>query len=371
MYVVVDANILVREGFGGSALFEFFLSSSHLTNYKICVPALVFTEVTAQFHRTLDKEANSARGSLDKLSRLLSRSLSSSLDDLDQRREADIFRSRLESRISNARSTVLGYPNVAHEKVVGRAIGRKRPFDAKGSGYRDTLIWNSVLELASKDTDSIVLVSGDKAFGDGNGQLHRELSNELSDLGHGEARVSLVPSLSTFVERYVRPQLREVIRDKPFESLEKLGVGLESLIVGRIHDEFYEREIFPQELKLGPQYKVLSLEKVGRLVDLHDTDRRELDGDSVLLRLSAIIRCEFEVWMRVGDAHTSRELLNIPGYNVKWTENDYTMKIITPSLQCNVDMTITGLSAKNIGAQVLSSTLEATNEPIALQEWTP
>jgi hypothetical protein len=48
---------------------------------------------------------------------------------------------------------------VDHLEAARRAIGERPPFDAKGRGHRDTLIWRHVLE-AVRD-DEVVLITGD------------------------------------------------------------------------------------------------------------------------------------------------------------------------------------------------------------------
>lgn len=61
MHIVVVANAIVKEGFGYSALSRFFLSSSRLVGYSICIPDLVIKEVTATFGNMIDREAKRAK----------------------------------------------------------------------------------------------------------------------------------------------------------------------------------------------------------------------------------------------------------------------------------------------------------------------
>jgi hypothetical protein len=70
-----------------------------------------------------------------------------------------------------------------------------RPFDQKGGGYRDSLVWASVLELAS-DGHDVALVSADLAFADKDGQLHPELAGEVEALS---GSVELVRDLSPWL----------------------------------------------------------------------------------------------------------------------------------------------------------------------------
>ncbi|HYH15708.1 MAG TPA: PIN domain-containing protein, partial [Flavisolibacter sp.] len=55
----------------------------------------------------------------------------------------------------------VGFSNVPHQIVVERAIREKLPFRQNEKGYRDTLIWLSLLENLSKKSegDEIIFIS--------------------------------------------------------------------------------------------------------------------------------------------------------------------------------------------------------------------
>jgi hypothetical protein len=60
---------------------------------------------------------------------------------------------------------VMDWPSVSHRELVARAVSRTPPFDQKGSGYRDSLVWADVAELAKSGHD-VVLASEDRIFAD-------------------------------------------------------------------------------------------------------------------------------------------------------------------------------------------------------------
>ena len=137
--VMLDASILVAEGFGKSKLFSFFLSSSGIVGHDISVPELVVEEVVARFAVKLDQEVKRIGTSVAKLARHLNKPLVSPINNLVQEEEIARFRANLKSQLIDSNCTILNYPEVRHEEIVRRALARRRPFDAKGSGYRDTL----------------------------------------------------------------------------------------------------------------------------------------------------------------------------------------------------------------------------------------
>lgn len=90
---------------------------------------------------------------------------------------------------------LLPLPDTPHSELIARAVQRVPPFNAKGTGYRDSLVWASVLQLVGAGND-VVLVSADRAFGDG--ALVETLANEVSRMGR---RVDLVHDLTPWLLR--------------------------------------------------------------------------------------------------------------------------------------------------------------------------
>lgn len=90
---------------------------------------------------------------------------------------------------------VLTWPIVSHKSLVARATYRKPPFNEKGSGYRDSLVWESVLELVAKGSH-VALVTADTIFQGPDKSLASALVNETENLpGSVELVTELVPWL--------------------------------------------------------------------------------------------------------------------------------------------------------------------------------
>lgn len=64
-------------------------------------------------------------------------------------RTAADYREYVEERIDEYLGfDVLALPGTDHADLVRRAVNRIPPFDSKGSGFRDSLLWGNVVELA-------------------------------------------------------------------------------------------------------------------------------------------------------------------------------------------------------------------------------
>jgi hypothetical protein len=101
-------------------------------------------------------------------------------------------------------------PDVPHQTIVDRALARRRPFDSQGQkGYRDTLIWHNVLEIAVLG-EPVTFITNDGDFVDDTGRLHDDLLDDLDLAGVGQHRVRTVRSIREAVEQVVRP-VRELL----------------------------------------------------------------------------------------------------------------------------------------------------------------
>ena len=165
MHIVVDANIIIiGTGYGRNHQFRELLSTLEDLQHDLCVPKVVVEEVVGKFSRDFDDDAREIRRRMRDLSRLLDKDLSSAVNNvdevLDKTNEVASFRERLEAQFDR----VLDYPDIQHEVLVMRAVTRTRPFDEEGEGYRDALIWETILKLASEVDSEVVFISNDNDF---------------------------------------------------------------------------------------------------------------------------------------------------------------------------------------------------------------
>ena len=85
----------------------------------------------------------------------------------DVQRATDAYPERFDQLLAHDGIIIDPYPDVSHQDVVQRDLERRRPFriSGKGStGYRDTLIWESLVETALRyPDDQIVFVTDNSA----------------------------------------------------------------------------------------------------------------------------------------------------------------------------------------------------------------
>jgi hypothetical protein len=99
---------------------------------------------------------------------------------------------------------VAGFPAVDHADVVQRALDRRQPFDPRGKdGYRDTVLWETVLELGVQGEEVILVSSDGRAFATGSESetLAGHLNQEFNERSSAGASIEYLREPDALVER--------------------------------------------------------------------------------------------------------------------------------------------------------------------------
>ncbi|WP_020096901.1 PIN domain-containing protein [Microbacterium sp. 11MF] len=137
-----------------SHLLAFAISTGQL---NVCTPVVAIEELVAHHGRQVEEALSDSEKLKAKWRRLGLGNLPVQPTEFDYR---EYVRSRLDFVLG---FRTLPWPRATHAELVHRATNRVPPFDDKGGGYRDSLVWTSTVELASEGID-VVLVSADRAF---------------------------------------------------------------------------------------------------------------------------------------------------------------------------------------------------------------
>ena len=156
--VVLDTNIMQKGGpelRGGS--WPLLLNAASVGHFRLCVPEVVLRELAA--HHRSDMVA--AKKMIDDARRALSRLgaellMPREVTDLEIDHAVTLFDERLRSMLMT-RGEVLPLPEIDHLSLVEAILTRRKPFSESERGYRDALIWHSVLEAAA--TGPVVFVT--------------------------------------------------------------------------------------------------------------------------------------------------------------------------------------------------------------------
>ena len=332
MHLVFDSNMIISAGYGNSNMYQFLERLAKVLGYNIHMPAPVIDEVTAKMEEELHKVVEDSKTATRKWERNLNKSIAFPLNGIEPKQESDALRCKLE-----AYDSVLPYPDVSHQELTERAIHRRKPFDSKGSGHRDALIWEAVLTLADKDDDQVVLLSNDGAFNDGKGLLSSELKAELVQRGLEQSKVVLMPSIDEFVKSYIQPELKVILESEETEALTRVfDMDPDEDLALWVQDEWARKEWTGEELGLRWEYETLFLSIINGVSQWERLETSEITEDEYLLSTSAILDCEFDAF--VPKAYTYG-LEDFSVNNFDWNRH-YAEGSTTVVLQCKLDLVV-------------------------------
>ncbi|REH47366.1 uncharacterized protein DUF4935 [Kutzneria buriramensis] len=127
------------------------------------VPEVVVQEVVrGRHHDANDLVRDLVEVKLSRIEQLLKLGLPTKRQDLTtlvQNLVAD-YETELRDRLNELGALLIPVPTVSHQVVLTRALAGRKPFDSVGhDGYRDVLIWHSLLDIAADGYAGVVFVT--------------------------------------------------------------------------------------------------------------------------------------------------------------------------------------------------------------------
>lgn len=148
-------------------VFEFIEKEN--ASVALCVPQLVIDERISQRLKEIDKQINLLNSSSKRLS--IFEGFNAENKKFKKEELADVLNSKVKEYLKKYKACVVPTVKVDQDLIVGRALQKTPPFSSgngkSDQGFKDTLIWLSLLKNAEEDSDwNYVLVTEDKAFND-------------------------------------------------------------------------------------------------------------------------------------------------------------------------------------------------------------
>jgi predicted nucleic acid-binding protein len=322
LQVVLDTNILLANlrGARPSNDLKLVLADARAGRFSLIVPELVLEEtVNKRREAALDAERKLRQAHSD----LAAVGATLELPNVDLTAVVEQFRKQLVELLSSSKTDVPKLPDVRHETIVRRALERRKPFSASGAGYRDALIWETVLTLIGEDDDEIILVtnnSKDFAEDKTGTSLAADLVRDL-EARNAIGRVRLIPTLKAFEEEFVaaetiaaddldkRLNTDSPIRDQLFNALRS---QLRAHIFDRENISDRRGETEDLDLPYGTIEATILRATVSNVEQLHGVwvVSAGASEDDVLLELEAEVDAEIELEVELeveGEPFDARE----------------------------------------------------------------
>ena len=210
MNIVLDTNIIYADFKLSGTAFRIFFEGVRRTGTNVFIPQVVIDEVVTNY----EEKVNTLITDLKKLQRNAKRLTNAFEDGLSNTQSSvqiiDEYRTELLDRLNEEDVQILGYPEIAHESIVKRDLQRRRPFKTNGAGYRDTLIWETILTLLQQRQEPVVFVTrNSKDFGTGPTVLS-DLLTDVTNLGFEHEIVKITTSLDDLNHELFLPKLKHL-----------------------------------------------------------------------------------------------------------------------------------------------------------------
>lgn len=211
MLVVLDANVFCADFQMTGNAFRVFLSGFRRAGLKPCVPESVIDEVLNKYKENCDDLARRAAKLSHDAGRLAGRD---SIEVFPDREYTDGLHSEYSSKLHKALLindfVQLPYPSISHKDLAQRAVTKRRPFRESDSGYRDSLLWLSVIERLTTDREPIAFVTNNTRDFGSEGKLHEHLIEDLSKADLSSNVLGLFSTLSELNDALILPTLKRL-----------------------------------------------------------------------------------------------------------------------------------------------------------------
>lgn len=307
MHVYLDANIF--HGHWRLDATNFRVLARYLNNegHTLFLSRLVIAEVENLHRRGLDAAYQQMQKGAKEFARL-----TGSDPALPDRASLSHYDLLALAKAEFDQLEVVDYDKVPQSVVTSRALAPRRPFRENDKGYRDTLIWLSLLDhLRARDPGSdVALITHNTAdFLAASGQLHEEL---LEDLKAYALPCAIVPyaSLAAFIDAKVHKDDDALDRSRSVEEFTQFLEGQAEAFFGA-GDDAFRRELGRMIVPGGDALARASPIGTKVLDGLEDFDyeaTRLMGGDEVAISCLFDLRMvELVMDIPVQDFHAHRD----------------------------------------------------------------
>ncbi len=286
--------------------FRVLLSGLSHAGYSLCVPRVVLDEVVNKY----TEEASKAISQIRKLGFSMPRFSGSSRPISSVEEAKEKYKISLLEKLSDVGARLLDYPPTPHEHLVQRALDRRKPFRGTDTGgYRDALIWETILQLAGSEPHGTIAFvstnSGDFADEHNKERFHPHLVDDLRALGEKRSEVVLFKDLDGFVDTHIKPTLEflENVRAQ-LEAGNYPNLNLQTLIQEQLVDLVGWKEFDSRDIGFPTEFESPTITYIDEVHSITNIDVRKLSTNELLITFSADAECEFDVFIFKADFYT-------------------------------------------------------------------
>lgn len=304
-HIIIDTNVIHLDFKLNKARIVTLCNTSTILGHEIFIPEVVIDEIVKQYDEKAEEYINSFNTALKKLSDLSTSPITQTL--IDAKGFISNYRNELNNRIKQLGIGIIPYPNTGHKIMVARELGKKKPFKDSTKGYRDALIWDSVMEHTQKYSSNcgiIFLTANSKDFADKDKKgLHTDLIADCISNGIPPTSIRLVTDIQNFIDNEII--LRSTELKEKFNQLQQDGglgdIDFIQLIQDYISKDMLDNLISSNDFDSYPGYapglyenpEISSIEKVSCSFNTI----REISSDTILIQSEVSVQVDLDCFI--------------------------------------------------------------------------
>ncbi len=339
MIIILDTNVLSKKLTLKDISIRILTEYYQKLNHKLIIPEIVLRETINQVKEKISAMAKANNDRYTKLIKETGLYVGTAFQDKDIIDNTKEYSDYINSLVLEHNITIYPIPTLSHEQIIERDLNRRKPFDTSGKGYRDTLIWESILGIIKSHDDTIAFItSNTKDFYDEEKtSLHPDLIKDLYDCGKKKETIVLYNNLFDFIKNELIPCLpkptrtfAKLIHTTDFDFDDELCIKLSNYLTGE--------EINPNLINKPPEIDSIHFSLVHNVSNIEVEEENELSENERILKISCRLNCEFDTYIYKPD------LSIIPEKDIPFIWNhDWNDRYVAASFNedINVDFFIT------------------------------
>ena len=204
MKIFLDTSILIKEGYLRSETARTFLKAAKILDIGVCLPEVTYDELLGRVKIEINKQSDAAEKAIKKLINLTDKNFASP----DPKEFFSNYENWLDELLDQNKVEILNYPDISPKEIVEASYIGKKPFKPRGEGYKDYLIWHTLLELTNKESreEFVFLTKNTHDFCDEKSTsptLHPDLVKQLGK----NIRVQVIKDLRLLLNEIIAQKL--------------------------------------------------------------------------------------------------------------------------------------------------------------------
>lgn len=310
MKIILDSSILIKDFRQIKGITVLLLENLKSLNYSLVIPEVVIEETINKYKEALAEHSGKVQGSIKAIKILRNAFWDDSYKPHDILKLVTEYRNFLENHFKQYSATILPIPQVPHNQLLSRDLNRKKPFSESGKGYRDALIWYSILDYAKSNKGEIVFISSNtNDFSNAEKvDWHADLLKDIKELSNKSVKLTYYSNTTSFLEKYVFPKLpkeKQILIN--FMKVKGDYCSLEDSLLKILEKPLFEHRVNNADLSLSSDCEDVNV------VNLMYADEYSISSDNinsrpeVILNIKGIFTVEIEYYKQDDDAEDSSD----------------------------------------------------------------